>query len=195
MQIMCSISRSKDFALLKSRDSAVSVENRIQAGRPRSCYSNPVRCKRVLPSPKGPDRLWRQNTITVCTGSTLPRCEVFELWSWPRTPIEMVKLHSFAHMPSWCAKGQLSNAAEWCNKTKYLIDSTTLIMFLQVLRTSWWCGWRSVLQEYDTTSLSTPLLTFRMHFETSWINYQATQCHILEEGSRKLYLQETWSCY
>jgi len=161
---MCSISRSKDFAHLKSRDSAVSVENRIQAGRPRSCYSNPVRCKRVLPSPKGPDRLWRQNTITVCTGSTLPRCEVFELWSWPRTPIEMVKLHSLAHMPSWCAKGQLSNAAEWCNKTKYLIDSTALIMFLQVLRTSWWCGWRLCssgiwhhVTEYSVTDVSNAL--------------------------------------
>jgi hypothetical protein len=114
MQIMCSISRNKDFAHLKSRDSAVSVENRIQAGRPRSCDSNPVRRKRVLPSPKAPERLWGQNKILVGTGSTLPWREVFELWRWPSTPIEIDKLHSLAHMPSWWAKG----AAEWCSKNE-----------------------------------------------------------------------------
>ena len=135
MQITCSISRNKNFAHLKSRNSAISVVNRIQAGRPRSCDSNPVRLGRFLPSPNGS----RQ-----ALGSKHDRCEVFELWSWPLTPIEMGELHSLAHMPSWCAKGQLSNAAEWCNKMKYeyLIDSTTLIiMLLRVLRISRWCGW------------------------------------------------------
>jgi hypothetical protein len=34
----------------------------------------------------------------------------------------MGEQHSLAHMPSWCAKGQHSKAAEWGNKMKYLIN-------------------------------------------------------------------------
>lgn len=69
----------KNLARLKSLDSVVSVVNRIQAGRPRNCDSNPGRSKRILLSPKGPDRLWGQNTLTVGTGSFFARCTVFDL--------------------------------------------------------------------------------------------------------------------